>query len=275
MFSPLGRLKRGLETTWALPRLSRSDSGPAPLRVRAVICRSLLATVVTLLFTAAQAHADVIVAPPFDMTGILAPDEPYHLMFVTSGVRHANASTIADFNTFVTAQAKLPGAVTESYDFDWKAIASTGGGQHARDNAPIDGDVPVFLLNGDKVADGFDDLWDGELHVAPNWDQFLQGQNAYAWTGTNQDGSAHSDQYLGQDEYGHIGQPGRKDLWISYYYGNPQSAARPFYALSPQLRTTAVPEPSSLVAVTGLLGMGFMGRLWRRRKLSKKLPLIS
>ena len=86
-----------------------------------------------------EASAEIIIPPG------LKPGDTYHLAFVTTGTTNALSPYVDTYNSFVTQQASLPGAVTQGYGVNWYAIASTPT-VDARDNVPISG--PVYLLNG-------------------------------------------------------------------------------------------------------------------------------
>jgi hypothetical protein len=132
-----------------------------------------------------------IITPPD-----LEPGTPYRLIFVTAGTRNATSSDISDYNTFVTQQAGdlVPSA-------QWFALASTLT-VSARENTGTDspGGVPIYNLNGQRVANDYADLWDGSLINAPRYDQ--NGETAdsmFVWTGSTTDGYAFTTtaRYLG------------------------------------------------------------------------------
>jgi len=73
------------------------------------------------------AIADIVISPP----GLNIGDQ-YRLVFVTSGTRNAQSSNIADYNSFVTAQANQ-NAVLSALNTTWTVIGSTAT-VDARDN---------------------------------------------------------------------------------------------------------------------------------------------
>ncbi|MAG94121.1 MAG: hypothetical protein CMJ48_10265 [Planctomycetaceae bacterium] len=123
------------------------------------------------------AAASATQAAPIVPTGV-GPGESYHLAFITRDLVPISSSDIDYYNEFVTEQAALNPSVTGTMGspgqyrgISWFAIASTGDGTHARDNALVQ--APVYLFDSSKVADGFDDMWDASIDHALNVDQFL------------------------------------------------------------------------------------------------------
>ena len=171
----------------------------------------------------------------------LGPDEPFRLAFVTSGMRNAESTDIADYNAFVSAAAN---AVPElaALNTEWYAIASTAT-TDARDNtgtAPP-GDVPVYLLNGTMLAESYDDLWDWSIVAPLDYTELcatVVGSNVI-WTGTGGFGTA--DQALG------VGNPtiGSRTAtinqeWVRFGAAD-MSALHRFYAISGVLTMSETP----------------------------------
>lgn len=215
--------------------------------------------------------------------------EPYRLAFLTSIGRGAESSNIADYNAFVTGVAD---AVTElaALGTDWFAIASTPT-VDARDNTgtnPSATGVPIFLLDGTKLADDNADLWDGtvdtRLHVLETG-VLLSGNGPIAWTGTNTDGTGFDGNELGSpaqcgfaclvfgDDPISVAEIGNSaflsGVWISAGGGInfEQDADHRFYAIS-GLITNQVPEPG----VLGLFGIGLLGLGVARRRKAASTP---
>ncbi|MEM7205609.1 MAG: hypothetical protein AAF628_35465 [Planctomycetota bacterium] len=128
-------------------------------------------------------------APPAD----LSPGDPYRVMVVTDGTRDAMSTDIADYNAFVTADVEqvddLFGLNTQ-----WSAVASTAT-VFARDNtgtnatAPGIQGVPIYQRDGTRLADHYDDLWDGSVPVSPWMTATGALTSALAvWTGSASDG---------------------------------------------------------------------------------------
>ncbi len=129
--------------------------------------------------------------------------EGFRLLFVTSTGRDAQSTDIADYNTFVQNSAKAGhSAITDAIGDQFKVLGSTAA-IDARDNTGTIGTgVPIYWLNGEKVADDYADFYDG------NWDssQFrYESGNAAGgvfsiWTGSNADGTKHN-RHLGNSSF--------------------------------------------------------------------------
>ncbi|MEM7201976.1 MAG: hypothetical protein AAF628_17040 [Planctomycetota bacterium] len=128
-------------------------------------------------------------APPADLN----PGDRYRVLVVTDGARDALSTDIADYNAFVTADVDevddLFGLNTQ-----WSAVASTAT-VFARDNtgtnatAPGIQGVPIYLRDGTRLADHYDDLWDSSLAAAPNLTTSgIVTASAWVWTGSIFDG---------------------------------------------------------------------------------------
>ena len=139
---------------------------------------------------------------PLAPTG-LSDGDTYRILFVTStAVNPTDRTDIAQWNAAVQAVADGSRGLA---GIEFKIVGSTAS-VDARDNtntrsgASHDGDgEPIYYFMGDKVADDYADLWDG------NWDsdawkdengKDFKGQPV-VWTGSNADGTAFSGNDLG------------------------------------------------------------------------------
>ncbi|HAC61986.1 MAG TPA: PEP-CTERM sorting domain-containing protein, partial [Cyanothece sp. UBA12306] len=155
----------------------------------------------------------------------------------------------------------------------WSAIASTET-VSARDNTQTTGpgtNIPIYLINGTRVADDYDDFWDGTLQTAINVtpdDDTAQPINT-VWTGTAPDGSISGSNFLGAGNQPVFGIPTSVDSnWVSLS-DDPNFNNKRFYGISSVLTVEAsetVPEPSALVS---LFALGVMGAVYRLKKSQK------
>ncbi len=149
---------------------------------------------------------------------IVIPNEWYfRYVFVTSATTAAgdagsgNPPDYADinyWNGFVSALAAANPELADLKDEDnnpvtWTAIVSTYT-VDARDNTgtnPNNGShesVPIFRLDGAKVADGNSDLWDGSIQRAINVsDTEATGIDSFVWTGSTTAGVEYIDPKTG------------------------------------------------------------------------------
>ena len=115
--------------------------------------------------------------------------ESFRLLFISSNTIDANSDNIAVYNRFAQEVAASFPYINFSEQF--RALISTPD-IDARDNTNTIGDgVPIYWLNGEKVADDYDNFYDGEwdsqdgkaeIRTTPQ-DTFVM------WTGSNSAGT--------------------------------------------------------------------------------------
>ena len=165
----------------------------------------------------------------------LAAGTSFRLLFVTSTTRDPSATDIATYNTFVQTRAKAGhSAITDSCGNLFKVVGSTST-VDARDNTGTTGaGVPIYWLNGAKVADDYADFYDN------SWDS-REGRHESGnrigsiytvFTGSNANGTKHAFP-LGSPLLVRTGRlQGGSDSPLSHA-SNPPSFSFRFYALSP------------------------------------------
>ena len=215
------------------------------------------------LATAGAAQAALVVVPPG-----LNPGDQYRLVFVTDGTRNAQSTDINDYNTFVTNQvtgSPLATALTTAGfnlgTIQWKAIGSTPT-VAARDNTgtnPSSTGVPIYLIDGNRVANNNADLWDGSILTSIDSTPQESGGFGFVWSGTFDDGTTESG--LGSNVGGsNVGFIGAVSAWINES-NQGGSEVYPFYGISTVLTVpssdppVSVPEPSSLLGCITLGGL--------------------
>ncbi len=213
-----------------------------------------------LVLTASIAQAVPITVP----TGLNVGDQ-YYLAFVTSGLRDATSSDIADYDAFVNAEAD-DSISPEVAAITWRALGSTLSVE-AIDHLGL-GEFPIYLLDGsNQVATGGIDLWNGDNLTAP----VLIDENGdlstslRAWTGTLVDGTASPLNSLGSANpiEGDVASLFTPD-WVNF--GNATSSnIKSVYAFS-ELQTVPVPEPASLAVWAVLGGSAVAFGLKRRQR---------
>lgn len=193
----------------------------------------------------------------------LAPGEQYRLVFVTAGLHDASSAMIEDYNIYVTSQAN--GApLLVSLNTTWSVLGSspTVDAMTNTDTNPASSGVPIYNLNGQLVASGNADLWDGSLAHAINVDQNGDTWAQAVFTGTGTDGLGKSGYQFGaigdRVQYGNSGLT--TSGWTTIDWGGELTALH-FYGISGILEVPAVPEPATLL----LLGLGGLTLLKRKR----------
>jgi len=190
----------------------------------------------------------------------LAPSESYQLAFVTSAGTAGTSSDIGFYNSFVQAAADAAG-IGISEGASWAAIASTSA-VHANTNAVVA--AKVFNMNGELLATGFADFWDGThtTGVGIDYNENGIGTNANVWTGSLADGTNAGINALGNS----VATWGESTLsssaWVNRGTQNTTVVYR-LYALSEPL-TAPIPEPQTWAML--LAGLVFVGIAARRRR---------
>ncbi len=175
----------------------------------------------------------------------------FRLMFVTDGTTQASSKKIGFYNDFVQDEAaKSP--LLSDFSRLFTAIGSTDA-VDARDNtftSPDNGNhpnVPIYWVNGDKVADNKGDFYDS------SWDS-LRGRNQHGrghapssiWTGSHENGTKAT---LAGARLGNNPGPGTAELsgrqegfhLDNRKWDSPQSN-KPMYAVSPVITVGAYME---------------------------------
>ena len=96
----------------------------------------------------------------------LSAGDSFRLLFVSSATRDATAADIATYDTHVQTAAASGHTDIQSYSTHFKALGSTLA-VDALDNTATtytssDPGVPIYWLDGDKVADDYSDFYDGD-----------------------------------------------------------------------------------------------------------------
>ena len=147
---------------------------------------------------AATATTSTITEVPADWSLVpsgLQEGDQFRLLFISSAHRNASPSEIATYNTWIQAQAANGHTDIQDYSSSFRAVGSTED-MDARDNTGTtytssDKGVAIYWLNGNKVADDYEDFYDED------WDEEASMKNesgtaesgVSAWTGSDHDGT--------------------------------------------------------------------------------------
>jgi hypothetical protein len=185
----------------------------------------------------------------------LSPGESFRFAFVTAGTTVATSPNIADYNSFVNAQAA--GATFNGSVVTWNAVASTST-INAIDNIG-QSQVPVYLVDGTLVSTSttITGLWSGSLTNPIDLDlNRVTLTDVGVWTGSSPDGTADPVDPLG-DPVAIFGFSSRLDAqWISADSFDPTFESH-LYGVSQLLTdSSAVPEPSTLLLAGTAITLG-------------------
>ena len=239
--------------------MRKTASGPFACLSRQVLCVLACAALLG-LESAAEAQtveSDDVAVPagwalkPADVVA----GGSFRLLFVTTTGRDGTSDEISDYNTHVQAAAADGHTAIQSYSAQFRAVASTdpADGVDARDNTATTGTgVPIYWLDGAKVADDYADFYDGTWDSGDNSARDQAGDVpsgvTLAWTGSEVDGTAHATAYLGAAAPDHIqaGPPNRADNALGLTAVS-RTTSLPLYGLSPVFRVAVSPPTVSEV----------------------------
>ena len=143
---------------------------------------------VTLTFTTAtEVPHDWSLIP----SGLSIGDQ-FRLLLVSSTTRNAESSDIADYDAHVQSAAVAGHADIRAYSAQFKALASTPS-VDARDHTKTTGTgVPIYYLDGAKVADDYSDFYDGRWATNQPRTEAGNVSSGSVWTGSDSAGKENS-----------------------------------------------------------------------------------
>ena len=111
------------------------------------------------------------IATPVPDTWSLKPSglrvgDGFRLIFLSSTKRNASSSSIGAYNTWIQGRAAAGHTTSKPYSDGFTAVGCTSEAKDARDNTSTtytssDKGVPIYWLGGNKVADEYEDFYDG------------------------------------------------------------------------------------------------------------------
>ena len=261
-----GCRRRPPESSPAAP--SRRGSPPRhvfPFRRLAALAgrfrRSLLAAVllalaalVPVLPVSSAVAQEVVEVPrnsPLKPSGLSATQKEFRLLFVTSTARNATSSDIADYNSFVQGSAAAGYSSIRPFASQFRVVGSTNS-VDARDNTSTtytssNKGVPIYWLRGNRVADEYEDFYDGTWDSRSGKNQSGGGFSASSkiWTGSLDNGRA-ANQSLGTGSSVKVARLNTASMarWIQAQ-AKVQQSSIPF---SPSLRSSGWSTASRLPA---------------------------
>jgi hypothetical protein len=208
-----------------------------------------------------RTEAGIILQTP----AVLNPGDQFRFVFVTQGIRDATSADIADYDSFVNAEAG--GATYDGVVVNWLAIGSTDSVDaidHVGQTA-----TPVFLSDGTPVSSSTttSGLWSETIRNPINLD--LAGNPVdplfFVWTGTNPFGTGFGGP-LGSARPQTGSTTDTLGAWVSSG-SSPSGDSRHVYGISSVLTVPqAVPEPPTLTMLGTALSVGLASGRARRRR---------
>ena len=199
----------------------------------------LLPLAIVLIFSG-SGKADTVFRPPSD----LLPADQYRVVFASSTRHEVNFRDLTIYDQILDS---LGDTIIES---DWQVLGTSTLSPNARIRTQTDTseEIPIYRFDGLRVADGYDDFWDGTLDRPVQFDENgMDLGRDFVWTGMSEFGT-----YIGDgmgDGFVRSGLTNRTDRrWARDGFDLNGSRNR-LYGMSGVLTVTAVPEPSSAVVV--------------------------
>ena len=154
-----------------------------------------------------MAQSDFTVARGWELAPSAIPrGGQFRLLFVTSETRNAESSVGNEYNAFVWALGGISGTnrhsamTTDQARRSWGVWCTSSFNANDITNTTGTG-VPIYWLNGNKVADNYADFydgsWDDETNPRNEAGELISGTVGRIWTGCNDDGTAKSGATLG------------------------------------------------------------------------------
>ncbi len=241
-----------------------AGSGYEPIPVASV-------TVAVLDYDSSAPAAD---APTVDEDWALIPkdgannalftnEQSFRLLFVTSTGTAASNNTVGHYNSFVQQRAAANDHLA-AFSSQFRALVQPWAvADHMRPNSRSQGrgGVPIYWVNGPKVADDYADFYDGSWdhnQTSPQGNPTDENGNALTsqltkvWTGSRPDGTNHVSYQVG-DANPIVGKPHTlgRELGATTASGNTDSSANSnrLYGLSPVITVVwgpGEPDPTDL-----------------------------
>ena len=204
----------------------------------------------------------------------LGPGDRFRLMFISSGGRNARPTSIDTYNTWIQNLAAAGHTDIQGYSSTFNVVGSTAD-VDARDNTGTtytssDKGVAIYWLNGNKVADQYQDFYDG------SWDEEASMRNQSGssvsapnpstgvWTGSAHDGTEGADSMGDSIGFTTIGKPnsgGSGDGPLRSNTSLNSGQTKKLYGLSDVFEVRAIEVPADWSLVPSGLNPGDRFRL--------------
>ena len=198
----------------------------------------------------------------------LGDGDKFRLLFLSSTSTDATSTDIADYNTFIQNHAEAGRMELDAYIGGFRAVGCTAD-VDARDNTGTNTDtdgagVPIYWLDGSRVADDNTDFYDGDWADETNiknesgTDHPITSQVSYPFTGCDHNGTEKFDgansRALGAAPVA-LGQPNTaatNDGPLSSVTNSANDTQRAMYGLSQVFEVAApLPEVNAGLVLTG------------------------
>ncbi|MEM7204356.1 MAG: hypothetical protein AAF628_29120, partial [Planctomycetota bacterium] len=202
--------------------------------------RKLTSLLSAALAVAATTSAQINLPPPD-----LNPGDPYRIIFITDGNWEGTSADIAFYNGLVDAEAQAAPALA-NLGTSFTAVASTltvDAVDNTQTSPSIPG-IPVYGIDGVRVADDYAQLWSGSVQSPIRVTSSGGGQPAVPFTGTGCDGTKLGP--LGGASV-RLGNHGRTNCaWIDWTPSISATYTQSLYGISGVVRAPGLAPPPDL-----------------------------
>ena len=213
--------------------------------------------------------------------------EKFRLLIVTSTALNAGTTVIDSYNGIIRDSVAAGHTDIRPYSHLFNALGSTAL-VDAIDNTKTthtttDMGVPIYYLNGAKVADNYSDFYDGTWDSHDPTNELGTTSSAMAvWTGSQSNGIKHSDPLGNQtSKTVRMGNPTSSvsgDVLSATLIRNhtfkDRSYLLPFYGLSPVFEVKALSAPDVPQDLTATQGVASVRLAWAAPKSDGGSPII-
>ena len=273
---------QAVDATKADPWLKRAKPRSRHLRSLAAQAACGILVAVAGLGLPVAAHAQTKVPSDWSLIPAgLDRGDSFRLIFGSSTERNGTPTDIAIYNTWIQDRAAAGHTAIRAYSSGFRVVGSTSA-VHARDNTgttytSADKGVPIYWLGGSKVADDYEDFYDG------SWDnernpkdesgsaRELDGSDENPMTGSTHAGTKDPGYALGSNEVT-LGRPFSSGSGYGPLSSNTATAktnTRAFYGLS---AVFTVKRPPAALSITDASASENAGHLLFDVTLSRSLP---
>ena len=128
----------------------------------------------------------------------------FRLLFLTSSTTAATSTDIDTYNTFAQDRAAVGHDAIQEYSAGFRAVVSTASIDAVSNTAPAGARVPIYWLDGTRVADDYRDFYDGtwDDEANPTDESGAAVSTGSIWTGSASDGTKGTDDVHGSTVLG-------------------------------------------------------------------------
>lgn len=188
------------------------------------------------------------------------PGETFYIVFVTAANDIGTFSSVQELNRIANDEADSSSSKgTDDPGIEWKAMFSHADGTLQAANLFKNPDAPIYNLNGERIADDVDDMFDGDLDAPIAFEQSGYQVSSLVLTSFSAEGKTVDGGLATAEGSCPVGLAGHKSAaWAMSgpsYCGSGRGDERTgaLYVVSPPLIAPGKPEESQQAAIMNFL----------------------